>query len=135
QFLGEGRLDRELRSAGRQLGESRVDVGQRCLDHGDHRRSLGLGRNRGGGLQGYDGARQFHVLGLGRDTAGAVRGSQSLNLCGGAVDQVEVVEEGILDDGGDLIAQGGGVRGQRLAARGIQRGISCGKRLLLLLDL
>ena len=32
QFLGEGRLDRELRRAGRQLGERRVDVGQRGLD-------------------------------------------------------------------------------------------------------
>src|SRR6185436_5688167 len=59
---------------------------------------------------------------------------EGLDLGGGTVDQVEVVEDRILDDGGDLIAQGGEVGVQRLAARGVERGVGGGKRLCLQLD-
>jgi hypothetical protein len=53
---------------------------------------------------------------------------------GRAVNQVEIVEDGILDNRRDLIAQGHEIRVQRLPARGIERRVSRGKRLLLQLD-
>src|ERR1700761_1305056 len=105
QLLGEGCLDRELRGARRQLGQGRVDVGQRGLDRGHQRRSLGLGGDRGGGLHRHDGARQAHLLGRGGDTARAVSRSQRGDLVRRTIHQVETVEHRVLDDRGDLVAQ------------------------------
>ena len=82
----------------------------------------------------HDRTRQAHVLRRGGDAARAVGRGQGRDLVGRTVDQVEAVEHGILDDRGDLIAQGREVRVQRLAARGIERGVGGGKRLLLHLD-
>ena len=56
-------------------------------------------------VDGHDRTRQAHILRRGRDMAGAVGRSQSRDLVGRTIDQVEPVEHGVVHDRGDLIAQ------------------------------
>ena len=96
--------------------------------------ALALGGDRAGRLDGHDGTRQAHILSQGGDMARTVGRGESLDLGGRTIDQVEAVKGRIVHDRGDLIAQGCEARIQRLTARGIERGVSRGKRCLLQLD-